>query len=336
MISRVKVKPPVNLADEDICDFSTIRYVLTPLKVYELSNVWITNSGICLINSEPVPESIHGYRDKTTINSLTVKLSILEDKSVIINDSQLYLLIHSPLFSYFHWFTESIPRLLHIRKRIPDLVLLLPEELKDVDFVPRSLLPFDVRNCFYIPQNTRIKVRHLVLPELKPFSSVFYPAVVEETRKLYIDRLAETSEPEGLSPYIMLENNKAVSWISVSNQADVDNIMKEYEIMKVDLLKYDFFDQVKIIHNSRLLISYTSEALGAVCFMKENACVFELLSASCYELDQFDQRFCNLASNLGLNYYYQFCSHHRYEKNIMDIELLRKNLDQIFTCISSH
>lgn len=338
MIRRIKVKLPINLKHTDVYDFSNADYDLVPLKVYELSNVWVTPDGICLINSIPVPESIHCYRDKITISAYTAKLSILEDKTLKLDDSHQYLLIHSELFSYFHWFTECIPRLLQVRERIPNLVLLLPVKLKDIDFVTKSILYFGLRKIEYIPPNTRVKVRHLVLPQLKPFSSIFYPEVVEELRRIYVDCSLDTPLSDRISPYIMIENSETNSEISLLNQHKVDGVINEYEIQKIDLLKYDLFTQVKIIHNSKLVISQTSEMLGVICFMKENTSLFELLHASFYEMDSFKMRFLNLASSLGIKYYYQYCNgttlNHCMGRFRVDISQLRDNLDKIFRNIS--
>lgn len=340
MKRRIKVKLPINLDKADICDFSNNDYEVFPLKVYKLSNVLVTREGVCLINSSPVLESIHGYRDKITISTLMAKLSLLQDKTLLLNNAFHYLLINGPLFSYFHWFTESIPRLLLVLDRIHDLVLLLPWEFKDVNFVIKSLMPFQLKKIEYIPPKTKVKVSHLVLPQLKPFSSIFYPEAVEEIRRIFIEYSGNKSGYEGLSTYIMLENSEGEKGITLSNQKMVDKVIKEYGIEKLDLLKHDFFDQVRILQNSRLVISVTSELLGSICFLKKGASMLELLMASYYEMDRFDLRFLNLSSNLGINYYYQFCTDTSSGQGFKaksfkaDISQLRKNLNLIFQNIT--
>ena len=99
----IKVSPPVNLNKADKCYFRKLSYELPPLHVYELSNVLITYNGKCLINSTLVEESIQDYRDLKTINALQAKLDIITNKTMMLFDSNYYLLIHQPLFSYYHW-----------------------------------------------------------------------------------------------------------------------------------------------------------------------------------------------------------------------------------------
>lgn len=174
MKRRIKIVLPSNLDRNDIYSFKIGNYNLPVLKVLELKDVIVTNDGICLSNNGLIKESVHGYRDKITIYTLKARLDLLNYSTCQMKDSNCCLIIHSPLFSYFHWFTESIPRLFLVKKELRNLSLLLPQSLRKVEFIQSSLKAFSFRSIFYIPPNTNIKLNHLILPQIKPYFTSYY------------------------------------------------------------------------------------------------------------------------------------------------------------------
>jgi capsular polysaccharide biosynthesis protein len=335
MNRSIRVKYPLNLDKKDTCAFKNINYELSPLKIFELSNVLITYDGICLINYNIVKESIHGYRDKITIYSLMSKLNVLNYKTVLLNDSKYYLLIHSPIFSYYHWLTESIPRLLMVKSRIKDLTLLLPISFRNIGFVRESLEPFSINNVFYIPENANIKVNHLVLPQIKPYFTSYYPEVVSEIRNLYADYSKEKYTKKDKIYDSLFFSDKNDSKTDIQNTNELNLLMNQYDIRQINILDYPLFEQVQIMQNAKFIISAGEDDLASISFANKGTSILELIKAHTNEIDQPSLRYLNMASNLDLRYYYQHCSplknHSINNKNKISInlELFEKNLNII-------
>ncbi|TAL75060.1 MAG: glycosyltransferase family 61 protein [Bacteroidetes bacterium] len=331
MIRHIKVDLPLNLAKDDSCVFKNSGYDLAPLKVSELRNVIITYDGVCLSDCNLVKESIYGYRDKITIYTLTSKLDLLNHDTYQLNDSNSYLLIHSPLFSYYHWLTESIPRLLLVKSQIKDLTLLLPDSLKNVGFVQYSLKPFSFKNIVYIPKKTNMKVRHLILPQIKPYFTSYYPEVVNEVRNLYTEYLKNHPVyTKNLHGRIFLCNKK-----EVINIFDVRSLLDQYNFKYLDIQGCSFFELVQFMNKTKFIISADADNFACINFMNKGTSVLELIRKQTNDINKPDLRFLYLASNLELKYYYQFCSPLQksslkiYSKIKVDIKLLKKNIDLI-------
>jgi capsular polysaccharide biosynthesis protein len=328
----IRVKLPLNLDKKDTCAFINRNYELSPLKVFELSNVLITCEGICLINHNLVKESIHGYRDKITIYSLMSKLNVLNYKTVLLDNSNYYLLIQSPIFSYYHWLTESIPRLLTVKSRIKELTLFLPVSFRNIGFVRESLEPFSVTNIFYMPEKTNIKVNHLVLPQIKPFFTSFYPEVVNEIRDLYTEYSKRKYTNTGKTYHRLFLNDNIDNKPAIHNTNELNSLLDQYDVHQINILDYPFFEQVQLMQNAKFIISVSGDDLASISFAKKGTSILELLKAQTSEIDQPSLRYLNMASNLDLKYYYQLYTplknHSIYSQNkiYIDLNLFEKNL----------
>jgi len=335
MKRSVKVKLPINLNNSDRCYFKNTCYELAPLKVYELSNVVITSIGTCLINNSIVKESIHGYRDKITIYTLLSKLNILNHKTIFPDDSDYYLMIHSPVFSYYHWLTESIPRLLMVKPQIEELTLLLPVSLKNIDYVKESLAPFSFKDIFYIPENANIKVRHLVLPQIKPYHTSYYPETVEEIRHIYTDYSNKSLNTKVKYSDILFLYDETKNKPNINNIGMLKSIMDRFKIRFINPSDCSLFSLVQLVQKAELIISVTCNIMACISFMKKGTSVLELIKPQSCEIDKPDLRFINLASNLGLNYYYLFCKSQGNKNEdyriIIDPLKLEKSIEQILS-----
>lgn len=335
MNRRIKVKLPLNLDITDSYVFINVHYDLPPLKVLNLSDVIITYDGVCLDNSNLVKESIHGFRDKITISTLSAKLDLLNKKTNFLNDSNYYFLIHSPIFSYYHWLTDSIPRILMVKSQIKDLTLLLPISLKKNDFIIESLKPFHVKSIVYIPKNTNTKVRQLVLPQIKPFFTSYYPEVVNEIRNRYFNFLKKScNQKKKLNGKIFL-SNEVQNKPEICNIKELLSLLSHYSISYLNILSFPFFEQVQIMLNTKLIISSCGDDLACISFLKKGASILELIKTYVDEIDKPSLKYFNLASALEINYYYQFCTPLRNNQNkicskiIVDLNLFEKNIKRI-------
>jgi hypothetical protein len=322
-------KQPFNLEKKDKGYFKKL-YISMPLKVFELNDVLITN-GICLINTNIVKESIHGYRDQITISYLIAQLNLLTNKTIQLNAVNQYLLIQGPIFSYYHWLTESIPRILMIKSIVKDLTLILPKNLNNIEFVKESLKPFLISNIVYISKNLNVKVRYLIMPQVKPYFDFFYPEIVNNVRELYTNYSKKHISHKNKRVNMLFISDKIENKLEIQNINEVRLILNKHKIFYGSILNYPFFEQIQILYNTKIIISTTGSDLVCINFMRKGSSVLELIKAQTYEFDQPDLRYFNLATSLQLNYYYQFCevdtfSYYRKCKLVIDLELFEKNI----------
>jgi len=326
----IKVTLPKNIDKKYRYEFVNLNYYLSQLQVFHLSNVLITFEGTCLINNNLVKESVYGYRDKITIFSLTARLS-LEFNTIFYHDSNHYLLVHSPIYSYYHWLTATIPRLYMVKSQIDKLILLLPVSLKNNSFIEESLAPFGINNIRYILKNTNIKVTHLVLPQIKPFFDSYYPEVVNEIREFYSNIVRKENGLKNEFKTRIFLTDKIENKHRIYNIKEVHSLLHKYDI--INILDYSFYEQIQIMQNSNLIISPSGDDLACISFMKKGTSLLELFKEQTNEIDKPNLRYLNLASCLGIKYYYQFCSTTRnnhpgnLSKINVDISLLENNIE---------
>jgi hypothetical protein len=327
---RVKVKLPANYSIDDACYFENRDYDIPHLKIRKLRNTIITYDGICLFDYNLLKESVHGYRDKIIISKLSSKLDLLNYDTFLLHDSNKYLLIHGPIISFYHWLTESIPRILLVKAQIKNLVLLLPISLKNDEFVRHSLMPFTFKDVFYIPRNWNIKIKQLVLPQIKPFFASYDPQTVNVVRKLYIRHSKNESTYQGeYYDRIFLCNKE-----DVSNIDDFISQLHQLDFHYVNIRHYSFYDLVQIISHVKIVISSNCNDLVCINFLKKGASVLELIRKSTPDMNRTDLRYLNLASCLGLKYYYQLCQASgsglkSQSKLKVDLKTLRQNFNLI-------
>lgn len=331
MKRHVKVALPCNLNRNDICDFKNRHYDLSSLKVIKINGVIITSDGICMTDNGLIKESIHGYRDKITIYSLKAKLDLLNNPTFQINDTNFFLIIHSPLFNYYYWLTESIPRLLLVKKLLKDLTLILPAALRKVEFVQASLKPLLFKDVYYIPSHTNIKVKHLVLPQIKPYYTSFFPEAVNEIRNLYTTY--SQNHPVNMKNFkgrTFLCNEKVVSNIS-----EVRTLLEKHDFVYTEIRYKPFYELIQLMNKTKVIISVDSDNLACINFMKKSSSLLELIIEQTCELDKPSLRYQNLASSLELRYFYQICSTSRRgtletrSKIRVDLKLLEENINLI-------
>jgi capsular polysaccharide biosynthesis protein len=301
---KIKVSLPLNIELKDICYFEKSYYKLSRLKIILLRNTIITFNGICLQNYDIIKESVHGYRDKLIIYKLTSKLDLLDYATFLLNNSDTFILIHGPIYNYYHWLTESIPRLLLVRYKIKHLTLLLPESLKNNDFVKQTLAPFDFNDVVYIPKKCNIKIKKLVLPQIKPFCSSYDPLIVNDIRKLYTDYSKDKTPP-------ILEYCARIficSGKEISNFDEVSTFLrlKNFHYLNINLLS--FYDLVVIMEHTQIIVFATRNNFVCISFMKPQTSVLELININALNIEGPNKRCINLASALGLKYYYQLCN----------------------------
>jgi len=302
---EILVNPPYNIGN-DICLFKRRKYYVSELQTLYLKDVLVTNNGICFKNSKIIPGSIQEYTDKTRIFELTGLLQIKCNKLLTFNDNHQYLIIHHPWLNYYHWLTESIPKLWLVKNETRSMILLLPHNYKNILYVQESLKPFKFKGIQYYPDNCNIHLANVAIPQIKPICCYYDPYLVNDIRDFYIDYVQRETTVNidlGNKIYIKRGDNPRRK---IVNEEDVINKLESFGFTSISAEKFSFYEQISFSKRIKYLISNGS-GLTNMHFMNKQSTVMELFKKKTNINDFHDLVIWYLASALGLKYFYQQC-----------------------------
>jgi capsular polysaccharide biosynthesis protein len=328
----IKVGLPENFHKSDVCQFREHKYELLKLNTFLLEDVTITNEGICFIHGSLIEQSVHWYRDKIEIFRLQGLLCLMDFPTQKKDDSQKYFMIQGPVFNYYHWIIESLPRLLASRKYSKEVTLILPYQTKDSDFVNESLNSFVFGDIIYMPKQTNFFMRSLIMPQINPYFTSYNPRIICKTRDFYKKNIFRNYSSEIPKPFkrIYLLNNDIRQ---IANEREIIFILEKNDFKVIDLSEYSFSNHVHLLNNAEVVVSSNQDLFACINFLKPGSKVLELKTERQNESDFYFERYWYLSSCLGLKYFYQFCNPSyplEYEEisNLkVDIKLFKKNLN---------
>jgi len=343
----ILAKLPINLKKEHYRLFKDKqKYILKPIKVRHLKNVFVSHYGLCLKNLLLVPKSapnLKGSKDKTfyykfwrlTIEQYFVCKYGKSLSSVTLKDNNKYLLIYSKWFGYFFWITQCLPRLFMVQDKINDYVLIYPESWGNMKFVNDSLSMFPMLQKKIILSDNHLFIENLVLPEVHPYTASFDPEIVNLVREKLHDYIDKNNINLSLGDFIYATRQQTNRRM-LSNEAEVQKLLSEYKFTTINFEDYNFFEQVSIMKNAKIFISIHGAGFANINFMKPGGSTLELINEQ-YAKTEYRFPFWKLSSALGLNPYIQFCKSENnpeipifVNNNIcVDLEELKNNINLI-------
>lgn len=246
-----------------------------------------------------------------------------------LDDSRTYLVIHSPWFSYYFWITECIPRLLMVKEKLKDLVLIYPESWKELSFVNETLELFPQLQIEVIPKDVHLFIKNLVMPEVKPWTPIIIPDHIDAIRSLFLKNI-EIKKNRKI--YISRDDAK---YKRVHNNKEVNDLLlsKGYEIHTMG--GKSLSEQINLMQQTQSLISINGAGLTNFIFLNEGAKILELSYKFYLTNSRYKFHFKKIANYLKCRYYVQFSDVYE-DKNIeevglqniiVDIKTLENNLN---------
>lgn len=289
-------KQPVNLQPEDL-DLFQHEFVKTFKEVALLT----------LNNADILKDSIYTLKDQTFHSTFT---RVIEPrKKRLLKKFGLYLLPYQKVdkgiwitdefsFEYFHWLTDALPRLLALENgqqnklKSDGFKILLPESYKTKPYIISSLkaLNYDVH---YYPSSKRVRVKELLSPSHTAPTGNFNSELIANIRNKFLT--AQTTP----SKNIYISREKAARR-KVMNEQEVIKLLLEFNYEIHFFEDYSFEQQVKIMSQTKSLISIHGAGLTNMMFMPEGAQVLELRN----EGDGQNNCYFALAAALNHHYYY--------------------------------
>lgn len=341
----INLPEPVNLQKKDAPHFGVKRMAVHEMRLLEEKDCYVFISqyhGVTFHNFTVNTSSIHtiaGDRAGDVFSAFpnmvyhNLYASILANNIMFLDTDKHYVLVHN-WFNYYHWLTETLPRIWVARQKLrSDFVLLLPEALSNVSFVTQSLCLFPELPVEYIPSKINtLLVKNLILVEQKPYCEeydpdVFSGLITHIKSKLNIKKLTPGTQKLYIS-------RKLAGRRTLSNEDAVVEVFKKFNYTILYAEELSFTNQVELFSEARVVASLHGAGLTNMMWMPPGGTVLELHREIKKTSDHHSFVYFTLAAALSHRYFYQWC----YQDNnsdffegvlSIDLILLEKTLKQI-------
>lgn len=321
---------PVNYHPGDSRVFShELESVIPPTRLLTLHNVGISAEGILFQRGQMLPESFavaanrENWKRRSVVkfyllNYLLRRRRRFESDGVWVLDDWSH--------GYFHWLADVLPRLFSVRDRLKDLVLVLPQKFKDMEFAQASLKVFALGGIEYIRANEVLSCTTLLVPAQTAPSGNYNEELIRQVRELMVGFFA--GEPRDSSGDRVYISRSQAPKRRIVNEEEVLDTLRPFGFRVIRAEEHSFEEQVRIASGASYLVSNHGAGLANMLFMPPRTSVLELRCAN----DSVNNCYFTLAEALNLKYFYQSCDPANGEDPhtadvLVDSSALRTNLE---------
>lgn len=318
----VKRRLPINYKPQDEQKFkSEFQKQITPTILYKLTNVNVTVDGIVLEKKISINnQSLFHIDHKNWITSIYSLLTYLLKKRITLDKNEYILAFNYWGDGYFHWMTETIPRLVAISESMNNCILLLPQSWNQMysmktmlksffkpgipfskdNFHIKSIESFEKKGIQFIPYKNYMNIKKLSMPGQTADTGNYNEQLIKKTRNHYHNYYKKILTLN-LGELIYISRKKAERR-KIINENELIMCLKQYQFKILYWEDYTFEEQISIAFHSKYLIGLHGANLTNMMFMQENSSILEIK----IEGDYYNSCYYALASALNLNYFYQF------------------------------
>ena len=306
--ARVRRRPPANFdpADRPLIGHELEERELPATRLLALDGVGVTPDGMLFKGWRVLPESFsspvimrHFLARRRSVlkffatNRLLRRRREVEGERLWVTDDWSY--------GYFHWLADALPRLYAAREAAARTTLLLPAGFERMDFVKSSLRLFRLGGVEYLKADEVAFCERLLVPTHTAPSGHYREDVARGLRDLFAGGLARAAPAEA-AERVYISRGRAPKR-RVANEPELLGALAEFGFRVVHFEEHPFAEQVRIAQGARFLVSNHGAGLTNMLFMPAGGSVLELRRAGERERNWF----FNLASAMGLEYFYQNC-----------------------------
>jgi capsular polysaccharide biosynthesis protein len=324
----VVTSPPVNLKPEDTYCFShEYNRIVDEPGVLKVSNCFILPDGIIYRYLKLVRESVNPCFDHTkyTIRILIGKIRTNKINYLYNNKIRVGVAFDRWSDNYFHWITETIPRIHTLKESYENVELLLPDTLNK-EYHLTVLNRLNINNITWIPSRSVYFVKNILLSRYTSDAGVYNPGLLLKVRKALINKTEEYTS--NIYDKLYISRAKA-KYRRIINENEVTDCLEDYGFTTLRMEEYDFKEQVSLMRNVKYLVSVHGAGLTNMLFMEIGGSILEFRRNG----DNHNNCYFSLASVLSHKYFYQFCNTDtQYSNNseynlYVNIDVLKYNLD---------
>lgn len=215
------------------------------------------------------------------------------------------LVIHTKWFNFGFWLNSALVRLLIAEKAgiLNDVKLIYPSNWKSIPYVNESLKLFPELKIHEVPNDGMYVCEELYFPEVRQYTGSLNPEHVRLIRDEIPKKLGIVLEKPFRKVYVT-RRKRGVRM--PENEAEMSSFLMEKGFEIVDFEELTFEDQVKLMTETKILISIHGAGMGNINFMQKGTSVLELINEP-YAKAEYTFPFWKLGTLNELNYYVQFC-----------------------------
>ncbi len=211
--------------------------------------------------------------------------------------------------NYFHWFTETLPRLVRNQKlAVSGMPVVLSRHCRNKSYIFQSLHLFGVTNIVTLNRYEKVSVQELhILPPIVASGNVDSKTIRQVGEFIREHFLTKSRKKKRERPERIFISRKNARCRRILNEENLIEILEKYDFKIVMMEDLPWEEQVKTMLHAKILIGAHGAGMANMLFMPEGSAVLEMLPR---RLDgTINNCYYNLASALGMKYHYQFRSH---------------------------
>jgi capsular polysaccharide biosynthesis protein len=318
----VSHKYPKNFEEKDKSIFAHYTgYPTFDEQVYLLRDVNVNTSGVVFQGLKNFAESLPHTIFRCSYSQLYLSGQYAFSKKIVAPTNKRYVLLHDfwSVGNYYHWIVDTLPRLKSVQEELKQDTYSLILPAKRPKFIDAILKYYEIGNVTSIAADEYLSVQELLVPYYLAGPGHIHPEHVREIKQHFLKRIKSEVKKERI--YISRSRQKARRII---NEAEVSAVMADYGFETIFWEDHSFEEQVRISQNVKFMVSSHGANLTNLMFMKEGSFVLEIIK-------EVSPNFCYwaLASVTDINYYYQLTKMPQADHLLVDIELLKRNLERM-------
>ncbi len=275
--------------------------IVPEVDVVKLNNVLITSDNFVFNNWRLAVLSINFSNELNAMSGLArVKAYIKARffKKVVNHNQGIYLYAYDSWSTgYYHWLCETLPRLWMLKKAYNDGIVVLPDFFSKYRFVVDSLKTLGLQ-CQYTEKEYSHYFKTLAAVNTEPK----YANVVPEILDNMIKAIKSALQLPEVKPHRKIYISRAkVSARKLENEADLLPYIKAAGFEVVFAEDLSFAEQVKLFHETSVLLAIHGGGMANILFMQPSAKVFEIRAA---QMDANPLCYWRLANILNLEWEY--------------------------------
>lgn len=315
---------PKNINPKDLEYFENeISKKISKNYIYTIKNVKIFNYYLIKLTSFNQILNLSLFQKREIIRKVKILIKYYLRKTKPINIDTGYFITDNKSSNFFHWYLDSVPRLIEVKERFPELTLLLPKNISNQTYVKQFCSLFDI-NYREIDKDKTYKINTLISVNNLAPSGNFRPKNLLKLTSLF--RSYSTDKSEKTRIWISRQNSKT----KIENFTEVSELLKTFNIEVVDLESLSLIEQVKLFRSIEFVGGLHGAGFTNLIHCK-NTKVLEVRNQS----NKDRNCYFSLCSDLGLEYFYFLsCKFEKQDEYIyttrLNVNKLKKTLTDLF------
>jgi len=220
---------PVNMVEDDIEEFKDQKkYPTIDTYLRRIGSAWVSPDSVIYRYGIPVRETLASPDQMPYYRMKHLVKKILTGKKQRLDDNKKYLLV-TDLWStgHFHWFVDTLPKLLCVGEKAAEFTLILPDTpyIRTIGLESLALLQIQFGDIILMNEKAFYKIKNLYYISPVTLSGQMYPELMQKMQH----KLIGNTKPGNRRIYISREkagfrkvvNEKSLLDMLKANQFDV-------------------------------------------------------------------------------------------------------------------